>query len=746
MSSNRDRSKSQLPKQTGSPINNSKLQGKHNKKVIKPASKPGSPAPVIAPVDQPLTVTATDAPAALCTDHRDKSTCPCNVSHENVWMIDCSSCNQYWHVDCLSLTGINGSTIDKMINYKCPFCYVAPVPTARTSESVCYICRNTLILQQSNSQHEVALSSQKTESMIKCCKLLNDIDFDDLSQRMETLGQFDQRLRHLLLSEHTLQSLDEQFRALSEQLDKHTDSSSMQAITTLISAHDHSLTSLAEQIKSLQHDLNNSPPTPCTGTSSNTDQLLERISSELRQICQNEDAISADLGHLKQSVIDLQQQATSAPPPPPAPIPAEALAAPAPPPVTPPTSLEPFSAYVEDFIDENTEQELIDFLDSLSPKFKQENGRSVLSFGHKYRYTGARALDPEPLPQILAPLVARLNREHGSMEMPINTVLVNKFEGPDSFLPQHSDNEPTINPGSSILTLSLGQACLVSFSRTNSDTKYAAINCAPRSLYKMCRKSQDIFEHRIDPGSVAAGTRYSLTFRVVSPLNRASTCILGDSNTCSLKFGVDPKTSFGKFLPGQQTYVPTLDHIDPYMCCGFNNVVLLCGINDIKHPSIKTPADIKRIFNRYVEKLTLIQTVNKRAHVFICPLLPTKSSELNRKVLSFNHLIFSQLLPTNFGVSLVSGFDSLVDENGLLSQHLSKRVNRFGNADYLHLNWKGTAKLASFIKNTVLFRVNGGRDRRNRRDRSRVNSTPYSTVAARSPAGQGLDGPDGYQP
>ena len=66
----------------------------------------------------------------------------------------------------------------------------------------------------------------------------------------------------------------------------------------------------------------------------------------------------------------------------------------------------------------------------------------------------------------------------------------------------------------------------------------------------MTRKSQEIYDHRIDQGSVANGIRFSLTFRSISRLNRNATCIVGDSNTAGLKFGSDPKHSFGKSLPG----------------------------------------------------------------------------------------------------------------------------------------------------------------------------------------------------
>ena len=221
--------------------------------------------------------------------------------------------------------------------------------------------------------------------------------------------------------------------------------------------------------------------------------------------------------------------------------------------------------------------------------------------------------------------------------------------------------------------------------------------------------------------------------------------MIGDSNTCSLKFGEDPKRSFGKHLPGRQVYAPLISDIKPTDACGFMNVAVLCGVNNIKHTDVKTPADIKNIFKCFVNKINDIQAANKKAHVYVCPLLPTKCSDLNRRVSFFNHLIYTELLPFNFGVTLVGGFGCLIDDNGFLSQDLSRKVNRFGRPDYLHLNWRGVAKVATILKNTILLRVNGGQDRRVGRRGRRVDGTLFADVAGNRTDRQPLGHQDGYQ-
>ena len=193
-------------------------------------------------------------------------------------------------------------------------------------------------------------------------------------------------------------------------------------------------------------------------------------------------------------------------------------------------------------------------------------------------------------------------------------------------------------------------------------------------------------------------------------------------------------------LPGKQVYAPLISDIEPIDTCGYMNVAVLCGINNIKQTDVKTPADIKKIFNCFVNKINNIQAANKKAHVYVCPLLPTKSTDLNRRVNFFNHLIFTELLPLNFGVTLVSGFGCLIDDNGFLSQDLSRKVTRFGRPDYLHLNWRGVAKVAAILRNTILLRVNGGQDKRLGRRGRRVDGALYADVARNRTDRQPQDG------
>ena len=121
-----------------------------------------------------------------------------------------------------------------------------------------------------------------------------------------------------------------------------------------------------------------------------------------------------------------------------------------------------------------------------------------------------------------------------------------------------------------------------------------------------------------------------------------------------------------------------------------------------------------------------------------------KRAELNKKSLFFIKLIREELVPFNFGVTFVDGFDGFLDQAGLLSRHLSRDLNKHQKPDYLHLNWKGLAKLGVLIRNTVLLRMNGGTDRRRLKNNRRQNTQEPEGYAGTAANGFGHNH-DGYQ-
>ena len=164
----------------------------------------------------------------------------------------------------------------------------------------------------------------------------------------------------------------------------------------------------------------------------------------------------------------------------------------------------------------------------------------------------------------------------------------------------------------------------------------------------------------------------------------------------------------------------------------------MCGINNIRKDQVRNESDLRTIYNMFSLKLNQIQSINKNCHIYIVPILPTKRSDLNRRAVRFNRFIIEELVPANFGVTLIRGIDDFLDENGLLDRELSRDFNRFRRPDFLHLNLRGLAQLARLIKNSILFRNSGGM-RRSRRTRE-VDRTSYRDVVA-----SGTEHREGYQ-
>ena len=184
-------------------------------------------------------------------------------------------------------------------------------------------------------------------------------------------------------------------------------------------------------------------------------------------------------------------------------------------------------------------------------------------------------------------------------------------------------------------------------------------------------------------------------------------------------------------MPGRKFWSPRIEDIDPVSCMGYANVVLLCGINDVRQPDVVAESDVAGCYNKLKLKIKQIKHLSPSTAVFVCRLLPTKLPKLNMKVDIFNRLIYFDLIPTCSGVVYVEGFERFAC-NHVLADNLSKQFDRHGRPDTLHLNRSGARVLASLIKQSVFLRLNGGVDRR--KHTSNVNGRSYSSVASGPPA------------
>ena len=375
----------------------------------------------------------------------------------------------------------------------------------------------------------------------------------------------------------------------------------------------------------------------------------------------------------------------------------------------------PIAGYDINYINQSEINSIVSALSDCT--FRQERGHSVCAFGEDYKYNGSKAANHE-FPGPIKALVDKLNSQFYDSNEKINSCLVNRYSGDKACLPEHSDNESSIDPESDIYTISIGADASIVY-KDIINGKEIVQGCENGSLYKMSRNSQNFFTHRINECDMGTEIRYSLTFRVVGWRFKNSTCIIGDSNTGKLKFGVGQGT-FGYVMPGKRVWAATIDEIDPICCSSYTNVVVLCGINNIKSKHIRNCNDVKELYTSLKHKVDEIRLFNKKAHIFVCPLLPTKSSELNKRALDFNRYILRDLCQSCPGVSLVLGFDEFLDQDGYLARDFSF------TGDHLHLNMAGARHLADLIKASISFKKGGS---------GRIMKKPYSSAVSEGTGG-----------
>ena len=160
------------------------------------------------------------------------------------------------------------------------------------------------------------------------------------------------------------------------------------------------------------------------------------------------------------------------------------------------------------------------------------------------------------------------------------------------------------------------------------------------------------------------------------------------------------KGTFGPATPGKLVDAFRVEQLDPLLCTSYCNVVVLCGINSIRNDRVDTRAKIKGVFDLFRSKIDQIHMLNRRAKLFVCAVLPTKSATYNRKATHFNGLL-EDMAGNNFNITIVgpSVFESYLDpDTGLLSERFSFRN------DQLHLTPYAASRLATTIKTAIFAR------------------------------------------
>ena len=195
------------------------------------------------------------------------------------------------------MDGLTEKAYNKMVHYLCPFCFVPPVPTIQNDVDVCHICRNTLTLQSTRSRQEVFLAAKKMELLETFCKSVSSIDFESLSNQLNTVQALDVHRKHFLFKEDALKEHQDHVKGMYS-----------------------SVADLYEQIKILQShvsELNQNSNSQSNANSdgvvsaAKTEGFLEYITAKLDQLVEKEPVMSASIAEMQQSLNKAQSTFTT---------------------------------------------------------------------------------------------------------------------------------------------------------------------------------------------------------------------------------------------------------------------------------------------------------------------------------------------------------------------------------------------------------------------------------------------------
>ena len=315
----------------------------------------------------------------------------------------------------------------------------------------------------------------------------------------------------------------------------------------------------------------------------------------------------------------------------------------------------PFSSHSINELNQNTE-----FCQDLKT-------RSAAYYGpHPYRYAGV-VHPPRDMTEnkLICDILTRINADFPNIIL--NSALIQKYEGCDSSISSHADNEPEIDTESIIVTVSFGQSRTMIFHDTVQDNIDMPVVLDHGDILLMSRRSQDRYKHSIPPCTDPdTGTRISITFRnIVSstqqtnnlsripPIHKPRT-----GRSTSRKMNNRPtRPSPGKILLATDSildkvsrsseHAPSLSidrvyqldkflDIDPGYLSNFDTVIISTGVNDLSRYD-HTAASL---FERVKSKLPIILKTCSSTKFIFRALIDTNYVWLNNETREFNMMMY----------------------------------------------------------------------------------------------------------
>ena len=172
--------------------------------------------------------------------------------------------------------------------------------------------------------------------------------------------------------------------------------------------------------------------------------------------------------------------------------------------------------------------------------------------------------------------------------------------------------------------------------------------------------------------------------------------LVGDSNFGGINFGTG-RGKMGQATPGVRLWAAKVEDIDPLSCVSYRNVVIMEGTNNLKMDKMDDNG-IRDLYALYKTKVAQIRRYNPRCKIIACPVLPTKSHKINRKIDIFNKFLFNDLSQCNLKVLVLDSYLTFLDRStNMLKNSLAKPEAN----DILHINGKGVGALVKLIKTCI---------------------------------------------
>lgn len=312
-------------------------------------------------------------------------------------------------------------------------------------------------------------------------------------------------------------------------------------------------------------------------------------------------------------------------------------------------------------------------------EYTKVGSRRVAHFGdHEYKYGRTRhPARPYPDHPALNQIIDSLGSNLGG-DMKDYSCLVTVYDNNTSHIPWHSDDEPSIEPSSTIITVSLGQTRTLHFrnckGQLDPGNTHHSITLPHGSVHTMTRESQDFWQHSIPPTtSDMAGIRVSLTLRRLQEVTHQTVPPIAQPSP-SLSHTATTKQHRVLFLTDSlhRDSFPTHLFPDKITCfkkpiyelnkiCDFSSefsytdiVFISCGINDISRYGWNADS----LFAHVKVKIEQWKLLYPQTQFIFNSLVGTQIDWLNEEVGKFNEYMFNFLLDLDRGESKFLFFDS----------------------------------------------------------------------------------------